>query len=138
MLCTGLTMNWVMTQFLPSLPGMTADNYKLAQVRGAAEAQNKSWGAIITWTYNQPPYLEPSAQIYNDMVLAYNYGRNIHSHLRFITKLHKHNINVKVISAPCSSFWNYVQKNPGQTQQSQGKHCSCSSARLRIWISQPR
>ena len=42
--------------------------------RGAAEAQNKEWGVMITWTYNQPPYLESATQLYNDMVLAYNSG----------------------------------------------------------------
>src|SRR5208283_4511951 len=47
---------------------------QVSLVRGAAEAQNKSWGAIITWTYDQAPYLETPSQMYNDMVLAYNSG----------------------------------------------------------------
>ena len=66
---------------------------QISQVRGGAEAQNKTWGAIITWTYNQTPYLESGAQMYNDMVLAYDSGAIIHSRLRLITKLHKHYIN---------------------------------------------
>jgi hypothetical protein len=43
-------------------------------VRGAATVQNKSWGVIITWTYDQPPYLESGDQMYNDMLLAYENG----------------------------------------------------------------
>lgn len=43
----------------------------VALCRGAAEAQNKDWGMIITWISQQPPYLEDAEQLYSDMVLAY-------------------------------------------------------------------
>ena len=46
----------------------------VAFCRGAATFQNKSWGAIITWTYNDPPYIESGEELYNDMVLAYENG----------------------------------------------------------------
>lgn len=46
----------------------------IATCRGAAEAQNKDWGMIITWTYTQPPYIESGEELYNDMVLAYDNG----------------------------------------------------------------
>jgi len=46
----------------------------IALCRGAATAQNKDWGVIITWTYTQPPYIESGEQLYNDMVLAYDNG----------------------------------------------------------------
>ena len=42
--------------------------------RGAATAQNKDWGVIITWTYTEPPYIESGEQLYDDMVLAYQNG----------------------------------------------------------------
>jgi hypothetical protein len=42
--------------------------------RGAAKMVNKDWGVIITWTYNQPPYIGSGAEIYQDMVTAYNGG----------------------------------------------------------------
>lgn len=42
-----------------------------ALVRGAANLQGKSWGAIITWTYRQPPYLTNATEMYNQMVSAY-------------------------------------------------------------------
>jgi hypothetical protein len=36
--------------------------------------QNKEWGAIITWKYTQPPYLDTGTNIYNQMLMAYNSG----------------------------------------------------------------
>ena len=42
--------------------------------RGAATLQNKSWGAMITWKYTQPPYLDSGDAIYNQMRTAYQAG----------------------------------------------------------------
>jgi hypothetical protein len=42
--------------------------------RGAAKVQDKEWGAIITWTYSDPPYLEGGPEIFEDMLLAYHAG----------------------------------------------------------------
>ncbi len=53
-------------------------NHTLAQdialVRGAANLENKTWGAIITWKYNHPPYLDSGEAIYNQMRTAYEAG----------------------------------------------------------------
>ena len=46
----------------------------VAMCRGAAVAQNKDWGVMITWTYNQFPYLGSGEELFNDMVLAYENG----------------------------------------------------------------
>ncbi|MCW4016106.1 MAG: hypothetical protein NWF06_07040 [Candidatus Bathyarchaeota archaeon] len=46
----------------------------VALVRGAAELQNKTWGVIITWKYNNPPYLDSGEAIYEQMVMAYENG----------------------------------------------------------------
>lgn len=46
----------------------------IALVRGAAELQNKEWGAIITWKYNHPPYLDSDEAIYDQMRTAYEAG----------------------------------------------------------------
>ena len=46
----------------------------VAFCRGAATVQNKNWGAIITWTYNHPPYIESGPELYDDLVLAYENG----------------------------------------------------------------
>ncbi len=52
------------------------DSYVQAieQVRGAARMQNKEWGAIITWKYTQPPYLDSGDEIYKQMLIAYQAG----------------------------------------------------------------
>jgi hypothetical protein len=46
----------------------------IGQVRGAARLQNKDWGAIITWKYMQPPYLDTGEKIYEQMLMAYQAG----------------------------------------------------------------
>jgi hypothetical protein len=46
----------------------------VALCRGAAEMHNKTWGAMITWTYDQEPYIESASELYQDMVTAYKAG----------------------------------------------------------------
>ena len=46
----------------------------IALCRGAAETFGKAWGVIITWKYNQAPYLESGDELYNDLALAYTSG----------------------------------------------------------------
>ncbi|MCW4003313.1 MAG: hypothetical protein NWE95_05305 [Candidatus Bathyarchaeota archaeon] len=46
----------------------------IAQIRGAATMQNKDWGAIITWKYYEPPYLDTGENIYNQLKTVYNAG----------------------------------------------------------------
>jgi parallel beta-helix repeat protein len=84
---------------------------QISLVRGAAEAQNKSWGAIITWTYNQKSYLEAGPQMYDDMVLAYNSGAS------YIAVYDSSQNYANTTLTPdhfkaLKDFWNYVQQNP--------------------------
>ena len=46
----------------------------IAMARGAATMQNKTWGTIITWTYDQPPYLVNGTEMYNQLVAGYTAG----------------------------------------------------------------
>ena len=46
----------------------------IAACRGAAEMHNKTWGAMITWAYNESPYIESPKEVYNDMIRAYQAG----------------------------------------------------------------
>ncbi len=46
----------------------------IALDRGAAESFNKNWGVIVTWAYNQAPYLENGTQLFSDLTLAYSAG----------------------------------------------------------------
>jgi len=43
-------------------------------VRGAANMQNKEWGAILTWKYTEHPYLGSGAELYDQMMTAYQAG----------------------------------------------------------------
>src|SRR5665647_1521405 len=47
---------------------------QIALVKGAARLQNKEWGTIITWKYNQDPYLDSGDEIYNQMLTSYEAG----------------------------------------------------------------
>ena len=38
--------------------------------------QNKEWGAMITWKYDAPPYLDSGEEIYKQMQMAYTAGAN--------------------------------------------------------------
>jgi hypothetical protein len=42
--------------------------------KGAAHLQDKDWGAIATWKYDEPPYLDSGDEIYRQMVMAYQAG----------------------------------------------------------------
>jgi hypothetical protein len=42
--------------------------------RGAARAQEKEWGAIITWTHYDQPYLASGPEILEDLIIAYETG----------------------------------------------------------------
>ncbi len=46
----------------------------IALLRGAANVQNKKWGAKITWKYDQPPYLDSGTEIYTQMATVYEAG----------------------------------------------------------------
>jgi hypothetical protein len=47
---------------------------QIALVRGAARLQNKEWGTMITWKYDDPPYLDGGDQIYSQMLQSYQAG----------------------------------------------------------------
>lgn len=47
---------------------------QIALVKGAARLQDKEWGAIITWKYDDAPYLDSGDQIYNQMLTSYQTG----------------------------------------------------------------
>jgi hypothetical protein len=66
-------LGWNQTESIPAYPRVNQQT-AIALLRGAATMQNKEWGAIITWKYTQPPYLDTGTNIYNQMLMAYNSG----------------------------------------------------------------
>jgi hypothetical protein len=49
-------------------------NQQIALMRGAAHQQNKDWGIIITWKYQNPPYLDNKTVILDQLTTAYQCG----------------------------------------------------------------
>ena len=47
---------------------------EIGLVRGAANLQGKDWGTIITWKYDQNPYLASGDEVYQQMKVSYECG----------------------------------------------------------------
>jgi hypothetical protein len=83
----------------------------IALCRGAANVQNKEWGAIITWTYTAPPYIESGEELYNDLILAYDNGA------KYIVIFDANEgwtggiLQQEHLDA-LQRFWDYIQSNP--------------------------
>jgi hypothetical protein len=83
----------------------------VALVRGAATALNKDWGVMITWAYNQPPYMEPGSELYGDMVSAYENGAK-YIIIFDSNKNWTENVLQQDQFDAMEQFWEYTQKNP--------------------------
>jgi hypothetical protein len=88
-------------------------NQQIALSRGAANRQNKDWGIITTWKYQQPPYLDNKTQILTQMQTAYECGAKYFVLFNYYcadsgpygTMENEHFEAVEL-------FWNNVVKNP--------------------------
>jgi len=80
--------------------------------RGAAAAQNKQWGTIITWTYTQEPYTEPASQLYDDLVLSYKAGAKYAVIFSYPNNVTSYGILTDLHFEAIQNFWNYVSNNP--------------------------
>ena len=47
---------------------------QISLLRGAATAQQKDWGVIITWKYQQPPFLDTGTEILSQLKTSYECG----------------------------------------------------------------
>jgi len=87
---------------------------QIALCRGAANVEDKSWGAIIVWTYYEAPYLAGAQEIYQEMLMAYNAGAKYVTVFNYPTYpednpygvLSEDHFNV------LEDFWKYVKANP--------------------------
>ncbi len=80
--------------------------------RGAAKAQNKDWGAMVTWTYDNPPYIESGRELYDDMILAYKTGAKYVVIFNYAPEIGQYGILTKEHFDAMKDFWNYVHNNP--------------------------
>jgi parallel beta-helix repeat protein len=84
----------------------------LAMCRGAAKVQNKDWGIMITWKYDDPPYTEPADELYEDMVFAYNSGAKYVAVYDAWSREHVNTTLTDDHLDALKNFWEYVQQNP--------------------------
>ncbi|MFW6110602.1 MAG: hypothetical protein ACOC6H_01040 [Thermoproteota archaeon] len=84
----------------------------VALCRGAATAQDKDWGAIVTWTYRHPPYIEDPQQLYQDLVLAYNSGARYIIVFNHPTNQTQYGLLTRDHLNSLQKFWNYIHATP--------------------------
>jgi hypothetical protein len=92
----------------------------VALCRGAAEAHNKDWGAIVTWTYNATPYLESGEELYSDLKLAYDNGAK-YAVVFSYPVTGSYGILTEEHFSALQDFWNYIHSNPQAYGSVQGE-----------------
>jgi len=83
----------------------------IALCRGAAEAYNKNWGAIVTWNYNITPYLESGDELYSDLKLAYASGAKYAIVFSYPT-IGPYGTLLDEHFDALQKFWDYTRNNP--------------------------
>jgi hypothetical protein len=88
---------------------------QVALVRGAARANDKDWGAIVTWTYSNftgSPFIESGPELFSDLVFAYNNGAKyavVFDYPKLATA--KYGILMQEHLDAIKNFSNYVRNN---------------------------
>ena len=90
---------------------------QIALCRGAANMQNKTWGAIIVWTHYEPPYMGSAQEIYQEMLLAYDAGAKYVTVFNYPTypEDNLYGVLSEDHFRAMEDFWNYVKTNPRPT-----------------------
>ena len=86
----------------------------IALCRGAANVQDKHWGAIITWTYRKPPYLGSGHELLEDMITAYRSGAKyvlIFNYPKY-PETNPYGVLAEEHFTAMKLFWNYIQDIP--------------------------
>ena len=87
---------------------------QIALCRGAANVQEKDWGAIITWTYYEPPYIASGPEIYQDMLTAYRAGAKyviVFNYPKY-PETNQYGILTEEHFTAMKRFWDYVHAYP--------------------------
>jgi hypothetical protein len=84
---------------------------QVALCRGAAAPRKKDWGVIITWTYDNPPYLESGQQLFDDMLLAYQNGAKYILVFDYPKGNGTYGILQQEHLGALKQFWQYIKNN---------------------------
>ena len=87
----------------------------IALVRGAADMQNKGWGAMITWASLSAPYLQSSSQMYSEMRQAYESGAEYVVVFNYSPNGNGTGLLQNEDFAAIQRFWTNVVQNPKDT-----------------------
>jgi len=79
--------------------------------RGAASAHGKDFGTIITWKYDNAPFLENGTELYNDLKLAYAAGAKYIIVFDY-PKIGPYGTLGDDHFAALQNFWEYSHQNP--------------------------
>lgn len=96
----------------------------IALCRGAANMQGKEWGAIITWTYNETPYLASGPEIYQEMLTAYRAGAKyviVFNYAEDAETGKPHGILDDERFGAMQDFWRYIHDYPRHHGQIKGQ-----------------
>jgi hypothetical protein len=79
--------------------------------RGAAEMHNKTWGVMVAWKYDDSPYIESAAELFDDMVTAYQAGAKYIAVFNY-PEIGQYGLLTEEHFAAIEQFRNYVFDNP--------------------------
>jgi len=85
----------------------------IALERGAAQSFNRPWGIIITWKYDQAPYLESNDSMYTDLSQAYSAGAT-YAIIFSYPNITAYGTLTTTHFEALQMFWNAIHTNPGQ------------------------
>jgi len=94
----------------------------VALCRGAAAMQDREWGAIVTWTYRNPPYIEDAEMLYSDLVLAYDNGAKYILVFNYPNNVTDYGILTEEHLDSMKRFWDYVNAHPQPAQASKAAY----------------
>ena len=94
---------------------------QIALCRGAADLQGKDWGAIVTWKYEQPPYMPSAGEMFSDMVSAYSAGAKYVLVFNYPTypSGNPYGVLSEEDFAALQQFWHYINTYPRENYGSQ-------------------
>ena len=81
--------------------------------RGAAQSFNRPWGVIITWKYDQTPYLESGPEMFSDLSQAYSAGATYEVIFSYPSITAYGTLTLDDFEA-LQTFWTDIHTNPEQ------------------------